>query len=214
MAWTIHLRVQKITKKKTKTLFFKAANNQEDSYQMLHKSFVCQHFSIQLFEVRYEINKRTDLLYVTDQLVSLRQKFSNFLKKFARSRSRSISVLLWTMIIHASFSIFLTFFPRLIKNMPSCKSFLCIWNKHNYLCLEIFRSKCFRFKPLARVDPHIIVIININNSKTDPLKPNWCESPCKKAFGCGYNKDRMAITVNVTWAELKIVLFFPLHFAA
>lgn len=76
---------------------------------MLHKSFLCQHFSIQLFEIRYKINKRTDLLYVTDQLVSLRQKFSNFLEKFARSHSRSISVLLWTMIIHASFSIFLLF---------------------------------------------------------------------------------------------------------
>lgn len=52
------------------------------------------------------------------------------------------------------------------------------------------------FKPLARVDPHTIIIININNNKTDPFETNWCESPCKKAFGCGYNKDRMAVTVT------------------
>lgn len=35
--------------------FFKAANNQEDSY--LHVSSLCQHFSIQLFGKKIKINQ-------------------------------------------------------------------------------------------------------------------------------------------------------------
>lgn len=45
----------KINQIKTHIFLFKAANNQEDSYQMLHKSFLCQRFSIQIFEIGYEI---------------------------------------------------------------------------------------------------------------------------------------------------------------
>lgn len=61
-------------------------------------------------------------------------------------------------------------------------------NKHNYLCLEIFRSKCLRFKPLARVDPHIIIIININNNKTDPFKPIGVKAHVKKRLDVGITK--------------------------
>lgn len=91
------------------------------------------------------------------------------------------------MIIHARF---------LIKTCHHASHFYAL-NKHNYLCicLEIFLGKC---KPLARVDP----IIN------RPLT-NWCESPCKKkAFRCGYNKDKMSRRVKWHGQNVEYCSFF------
>lgn len=99
----------------------------------------------------------------------------------------SISVL-WTMIIHARF---------LIKTCHHASHFYAL-NKHNYLCicLEIFRSKC---KPLARVNP----IIN------RPLTNFGVKAHVKnKAFGCGYNKDKVSRGVEWHGQTVKYCSFF------
>lgn len=143
-------------------------------------------------QIRIHFRWSTSISLIFDKQLTLNSELSNFdndsVLQWSHCCGLSTSVL-WTMIIHARF---------LIKTCHHASHFYAL-NKHNYLCicLEIFLSKC---KPLARVDPIIYW----------PLT-NWCESPCKKAFWCGYNKDKMS--TRVTWAKCWILFFFvSLHF--